>query len=315
MKQYLGAVSEVLTKGTRKENRTGVDTISTFGLHYNIDLTEGFPLLTTKTISWKNIVVEMLWFLSGDKDISILKRHNCKFWDAWADPKTGEVPSAYGNFWRYFPIHSRGYSGTTEPAFMDQISKVVEELKARPMSRRMVVSAWAPGNAWYSALPPCHSLFVVNVQNVQMTREAWIGNSATDTGSSTYEHRLCLHLTQRSCDMALGVPYNIASYALLMHLLARFSGIEVGVFGHTLVDAHVYTGKEDGSKSEFDHVPGLVEQLSREPRRLPTLILDKRIQNLGDVTRLLDLPTSELMELFPLIDYNPHPEIKFKVVV
>lgn len=303
MKQYLGAVSEVLTKGTRKENRTGVDTISTFGLHYNIDLTEGFPLLTTKTISWKNIVVEMLWFLSGDKDISILKRHNCKFWDAWADPKTGEVPSAYGNFWRYFPIHSRGYSGATEPAFMDQISKVVEELKARPMSRRMVVSAWAPGNAWYSALPPCHSFFICNVQN----------DYRQIAGADI--KRLCLHLTQRSCDMALGVPYNIASYALLTHLLARFSGIEVGVFGHTLVDAHVYTSKEDGSKSEFDHVPGLVEQLSRTPRRLPALILDKRIQNLGDITRLLDLPTSELMELFPLIDYNPYPEIKFKVVV
>lgn len=176
---YQHIVSEVLDKGTRKENRTGVDTLSTFGVHYNLDLTRGFPLLTTKKISWKNIVVEMLWFLSGQTDISILKRHGCGFWDAWADNE-GKVPSAYGNFWRHFPTHDASrkvvrehkgrlpedYERTEEPVgtYNDQIAWVLAEMKRNPMSRRMVVSAWAPGNAQTSKLPPCHSLFIFNVQ-------------------------------------------------------------------------------------------------------------------------------------------------------
>jgi len=225
---------EVLEKGTRKVNRTGIDTLSTFNINYEIDMAEGFPLLTTKEISWKNIVVENLWFLSGDTHIGILKKHGCKFWDPWADDD-GKVPSAYGNFWRHFPVHIDG-----RPEFLDQVGWVVEQLKTNPMSRRMLISAWAPGNAHTSALPPCHALWMVNVQ-------------LDESG----EPMLCLHLTQRSADVALGVPYNIAGYAFLLHMLSHFSGIKPGIFAHTLVDAHVYTSKPDGSQAEYDHVPGL----------------------------------------------------------
>lgn len=327
MKQYLDLVRKVLNEGTRKENRTGVDTLSTFGLHYNIDLEDGFPLLTTKAIKWKNIVVEMLWFLSGQKDIGILKKHGCKFWDAWADER-GEVPSAYGNFWRAFPVHHEDAGTSLSLTFNDQIAWLLDELQRNPMSRRMVVSAWAPGNAQTSKLPPCHCMFVVNVQNVRA--HSWQeyccahGNSFADqTGGHGNDHpeecaterRLCLHLTQRSCDIALGVPYNIASYTLLMHLLSRFSGIPVGTFSHTLIDAHVYTSKPDGSMAEYDHVPGLCEQLAREPSRLPRLRIDSSITSLDDVKFLLKLSTNDLMKLFVLEGYDPHPAINFKVAV
>jgi thymidylate synthase len=318
MKQYLNAVREILTEGTRKENRTGVDTLSTFNINYKIDLQRGFPLLTTKKISWKNIVIEMLWFLSGQTHIGVLQRHGCKFWDDWADKETGEVPSAYGNFWRAFPVHVE----TTTPVaadgisvkqtvaeYNDQLKWVVDTLKRDPMSRRMVVSAWAPSNAQTSKLPPCHCQFIVNVQNAETP-----GFGEPHEGRY-FEQRLCLHLTQRSCDIALGVPYNIASYALLMHLLSRFSGIPVGIFGHTLVDAHAYTCKPDGSMAEFDHVPGLREQLTREPRPLPRLTIDSSVTSLDDVPRLLELGTEELMRLFVLDGYDPHPAINFKVAV
>lgn len=310
-KQYLDAVREVLSRGTRKENRTGVDTISTFNINYEIDLDRGFPLLTTKEISWKNIVVEMLWFLSGETGIDVLKKHGCKFWDAWADSR-GEVPSAYGNFWRRFPVHEQSFTGAPYIAFNDQIKFVVDTLKRDPMSRRMVVSAWAPGNAQTSKLPPCHAMFVVNVQNVDriVPHPAGLGGTVR-----RLRQELCLHLTQRSCDMALGVPYNIASYALLMHLLSRFSGVAPGTFAHTLVDAHVYTAKPDGSGAEHDHVPGLRQQLAREPGEPPTLEIDPSITGLDDVPRLLKLGTEELMALFKLSGYAPHPAIKFKVAV
>jgi len=324
MRQYLDAVKQVLEEGTRKENRTGVDTFSTFGIHYKIDLQRGFPLLTTKAMSWKNIVVEMLWFLSGRTDIGFLHKHNCKFWDAWADKETGKVPSAYGNFWRHFPVHQKrtavnsGAESSTLPyeiveaSFNDQLAWVVEELKRNPMSRRMVVSAWAPENAQNSTLPPCHCLFLVNVQNVRAIAPHPEGLGGT---VRVTERRLCLHLTQRSCDIALGVPYNIASYALLMHLLGRFSGIPVGTFSHLLADAHAYTCKEDGSMADMDHVRGLYEQIKREPRPLPLLYIDSSIRSLDDVPRLLELGTDELMALFKLDGYDPHPAINFKVAV
>lgn len=329
--QYLAAVDKVFTRGTRKENRTGIDTISTFNINYEIDLREGFPLLTTKYINWKNIVVEMLWFLSGQTNINILKRHNCKFWDEWADPKTGEVPSAYGNFWRHYPIHvpsTKDYLPAPTIGYMDQIAKTVEKLKKDPLSRRLVTLAWAPGNAWTSTLPPCHAVFICNVQNLRIPIDLTDDvNTLREKGRlppdrfkadepPTAQH-LCLHLTQRSCDMALGVPYNIASYALLMHLLGRFSGLPVGIFAHTLVDAHIYTSKPDGSIPHplQDHAPGLREQLKREPRPLPRLTIDSSIKSLEDMDRLLDLPTSDLMDLFKLEGYDPHPEIKFKVAV
>lgn len=289
MKQYLDTVREVLEKGTRKPNRTGVDTLSTFNINYEIDLREGFPLLTTKEISWKNIVIENLWFLSGKTDISLLRRHNCKFWDPWAD-QDGKVPSAYGNFWRHFPLPD----GETN----DQVAHVVDMLKNNPMSRRMIISAWAPGNAQTSALPPCHAMWVVNVQN-----------------DENGEPMVCLHLTQRSCDIALGIPYNIAGYSLLLALLSRFSDIPEGIYAHTLIDAHIYTAKSDGSMSEYDHIPRLKMQLEREPQRLPRLEIDPSIQSLNDMERLLALNTDEIMSLFVLHDYNPHPAITFKVAV
>ena len=289
MKQYLDAVRETLKKGTRKPNRTGVDTISTFNINYEIDLAEGFPLLTTKAVSWKNIVIENLWFLSGSTDIGLLKKHDCKFWDPWAD-EHGKVPSAYGNFWRHFPLPDNRTN--------DQIAYIVEQLHKNPMSRRMLVSAWAPGNAQTSALPPCHALWVVNVQ-------------LDESG----EQVLCLHLTQRSCDIALGVPYNIAGYAFMLELLSRFSGIPAGVFGHTLIDAHIYTAKADGTKAEYDHIPGLKQQLERAPRALPSLDIDSSIKSLADIEPLLSLGTDEIMDKFKLRGYDPHPAITFKVAV
>ena len=315
MRQYLAAVREILTNGTRKPSRTGVDTLSTFNINYEIDLQRGFPLLTTKKISWKNIVVEMLWFLSGRKDIGILKKHDCKFWDSWADERTGEVPSAYGNFWRRFPVHvqsdgSFNQAADTYLGFNDQIVWAIDELKRNPMSRRVNVTAWAPGNAQTSKLPPCHMNFTLNVQ---------LALAADFKGHGLeeprYEPRLCLHLTQRSCDVALGVPYNIASYALLLALFARFTGIEAGTFAHTLVDAHAYTSKADGSMAEFDHVPGLRQQLERDPRPLPKLVIDPAIKTLADVERLLEEDTITVMRHFVLEGYDPHPPISFKVAV
>lgn len=370
MQAYTDLVNHVLKHGVRKENRTGVDTLSTFNYNYElgwdpavypwrpvageqrylIDRLYGdldaeaikalddaafpgsypFPLLTTKNVSWKNIVVEMLWFLSGQKDIGILKRHGCKFWDDWADA-AGNVPSAYGNFWRHFPTHAQhpevpgqiGYVPTV--AFNDQIAWVLGELRRNPMSRRMVVSAWAPGNAQTSKLPPCHCMFMFNVQNVPGSEPALgIGLSPEaslkdyrEKEAKSYEQRLCLHLTQRSCDVALGVPYNIASYALLLCLFSHLTGIKPGIFAHTLVDAHIYTSKPDGSKYEFDHVPGLQEQVKRAPRLLPRLTIDPSIRELADIEALMapGVSTEEILQKFRLEGYDPHPSIPFRVAV
>ena len=219
----------------------------------------------------------------------LLEQHGCKFWCPWTD-EHGEVPSAYGNFWRRFPLPDNRTN--------DQIAYVIEQLHKNPMSRRMLVSAWEPGNAQTSALPPCHVLWVVNVQ-------------VDESGAPL----LCLHLTQRSCDLALGVPYNIAGYAFMLELLSRFSGIPAGIFGHTLIDAHIYTAKADGSMAEYDHIPGLKQQLKRAPRPLPTLEIDPSIQSLEDIEPLLSLGTDEIMDKFKLHNYNPHPAIAFEVAV
>ena len=292
MQQYLEVVRRVLDTGQRKANRTGVDTLSTFNVNYQIDLRQGFPLLTTKEISWKNIVVENLWFLSGDTRIDLLRQHGCRFWNPWAD-EYGKVPSAYGNFWRHFPVHN-----DNQTSFNDQISWVVGELRNNPDSRRLVVSAWAPGNAQSSALPPCHAFWVLNVQR-------------DESGAPL----LCLHLTQRSCDVALGLPYNIAGYAFLLELISRFSGIPAGFFGHTLIDAHIYTAKADGSMAEYDHVPGLRQQLLREPVALGRLEIDPSVQKLEDIDGLLEASTDSLLDTFRLSGYAPHPAIGFKVAV
>lgn len=330
MQQYLDLVRHVLEKGTRKENRTGVDTISTFGYFYEHDLRDGFPLLTTKAVSWKNIVVELLWFLSGQTDISILARHGCRFWDPWVDPVTGRVPSAYGAFWRNFPVHDPDITIENEweeaPSslplgrYNDQIAWVLAELRRNPMSRRMVVSAWASGNAQTSKLPPCHAMWMLNVQNFFAKESVQFMESRPDfaaQGLPSFVPMLCLHLTQRSCDVFLGVPYNIASYALLLSLFARFADIEPGIFAHSLVDAHIYTSKPDGSMAEYDHVPALQEQLSREPRPLPKLHISDEIRDLADVERLMhpSVTTEEVMRHFVLEGYNPWPALKGKVAV
>lgn len=344
MQQYLDAIKQVLAQGTRKENRTGVDTLSTFGLHYNIDLSEGFPLLTTKAVKWSNIVVENLWFLSGSTDVGFLRHYGVKFWDPWVDAE-GRVPSAYGNFWRSFPVHGRHvevgkdeiYSAAGGPKKLaledlvaarhnDQLKWAVETLHRDLSSRRVIISAWAPGNAQASKLPPCHVLWALNVQNLpnRKARSGQLDWQPTadllhdlQTRLAPVEPRLCLHLTQRSCDMALGVPYNIAGYGFVLELMSRFIGVRPGILSHTLVDAHIYTKKPGGSMAEYDHVPGLLEQLTRTPRPRPWLTIDNSIQSLEDVERLIrDRPPVErLLELFRLDGYQPCEAIPFKVAV
>ena len=293
MRQYLDVVGRVLATGTRKPNRTGVDTLSAFNINYQVDLRQGFPLLTTKKISWKNIVIENLWFLSGRPDIGLLHKHGCRFWDAWADDD-GMVPSAYGNFWRNFPAPDDNDPGRMRPN--DQLAWVLAELRRNPASRRLVVSAWAPGNAQPSTLPPCHAFWMLNVQY-----------------DNDGEPMLCLHLTQRSCDVALGLPYNIAGYALLLELFAQFSGMRAGIMGHTLVDAHVYVDNEEGSR--WNHLPNLREQLKRTPKPLPRLELDKNLRCLDDVLALFEADTDEVLPHFRIRDYDPEPAIQFKVAV
>ncbi len=185
-----------------------------------------------------------------------------------------------------------------EPGYNDQVRYVLDTIKKNPNSRRMVISAWAPGNAQASGLPPCHLLFIFNVQY-------------DDKG----EPRLCVHLTQRSCDVALGVPYNIAGYSFLLHLFAHLTGIKPGIFGHSLVDAHIYTKKADGSMEEYDHIPGLKEQLNRSVRKLPSLVINPSINTLDDVMNLIDADTDTILSKFKLENYRPEPFIPFKVAV
>lgn len=311
MKAYSDLVKHVLANGTRKENRTGVDTISTFNYNYELGfgkenlyqdpgpnyyhLGNGFPMDTTKKISWKNIAVEMLWFLSGDISAEILRRHKCRFWEPWVNDN-GEVPAAYGAGWRNFPIHLSQY----DPGYFDQIEWLLDTLKTNPMSRRLITLAWMPYEANFANLPPCHFAFAFNVQFDQ-----------------DGEQRLCLHLTQRSCDIALGIPYNIASYALLLMLFSHMTGIKPGIFAHTLLDAHIYTSKPDGSMAEYDHIPGLQEQILREPKDLPRLIIDPSIKELSDIEALMapEVSTQDILEKLKLEGYDPHPTIKFKVAV
>lgn len=293
MHQYLEAVRETLTRGTRKENRTGVDTISTFNINYEIDLAAGFPLLTTKKINWKNIVAENLWFISGEKTVASLHRHGGKFWDPWVEPD-GTVPSGYGFFWRHFPVPG----ASAIPDHNDQLRWAIDTLMKNPMSRRIVITAWAPAHAQQSSLPPCHVMWILNVQ---LERDG--------------EPRLCLHLTQRSCDMALGVPYNIAGYAFQLQLISHLAGIKPGIFAHTLVDAHIYTAKPDGSMAEYDHKPGLYEQLAREPRALPRLTIDPGIETLEHTTEVLHESTDMMLKHFYAVGYEPYPHIPFKVAV
>ncbi|MGQ0553320.1 MAG: thymidylate synthase [Planctomycetota bacterium] len=279
MKAYLDLVRHVLDHGVRKPSRTGVDTISCFAAHYQVDLAEGFPLLTTKKMHWGSVLRELLWYLSGEDHIRNLRQYT-KIWDAWAD-ENGRLDTAYGAYWRHFPSATKDPGGTWQVREIDQIANVLNALRTDPSSRRMVVSAWEPGNAWSSRLPPCHYTFAFQV----------------------LAGRLNCHLNQRSGDVALGIPFNLAAYATLTQMLAQDVGLAVGVFSHTIVDAHIYTSRADGSMAEYDHIAGLREQLERKPLPLPRLIIAKKpFEQLG-------------WDDFELRDYVCHDPIKFKVAV
>jgi thymidylate synthase len=279
MKEYLELVRSVLDNGERKSSRTGVDTISLFAASYSVDLAKGFPLLTTKKMRWSSVLRELLWYLSGEDHIRNLRAHT-KIWDAWADDE-GRLDTAYGNYWRHFPSAKRDEKGDWQVTEVDQIGNVLHALRTDPTSRRMVVTAWEPGNAWSSRLPPCHYTYTFHVQG----------------------GKLNCHLTQRSGDVALGIPFNLAAYATLTQMLAQEVGLGLGRFAHSIVDAHIYCARADGTMAEYDHVEGLMEQLEREPLPLPKL-------------HIADKPFEELcFEDFELEGYNCHPAISFKVAV
>ena len=279
MQAYLDLVRHVLEHGVRKPSRTGVDTLSCFAAHYQVDLAAGFPLLTTKKMHWGSILRELLWYLSGEDHIRNLREHT-KIWDAWADEE-GRLDTAYGHYWRHFPSATRDAQGRWQVKEIDQIANVLAALRNDPTSRRLVVTAWEPGNAWSSRLPPCHYTFAFQV----------------------LEGRLNCHLNQRSGDIALGIPFNLAAYAALTQMLAQDTGLEAGTFSHTIVDAHIYTAKPDGSMAEYDHVPGLLAQLERKPLPLPRLKIARK-------------PFDELrFDDFEIEGYVAHEPIKFKVAV
>ena len=293
---YLGVVERVLATGVRKTNRTGTDTIASFAEHYSVDLAQGYPLLTTKKVFFNSMLREVIWYLSGADHIRQLREHT-KIWDAWADD-AGRLQTAYGRFWRRFPIPQEGtalggevWADAGHPHVQreadgslsfDQIGYVLDTLRTNPMSRRLVVSAWHPANAAVSRLPPCHYTFCFQV-----------------TPAADGPDFLNCHLTQRSADLALGVPFNLACYALLTHLLADAAGLRPGRFAHTLVDAHIYV----------DHVDGLREQLSRTPTPAPRLVIaphpDARPRD-PDELRFQDVTVE---------GYEPQPAIRFPVAV
>ena len=279
MQQYLDLVKLVMENGVRKPTRTGVDTISYFAAYYRVDLLKGFPLLTTKKMQWNSLLYEVLWYLSGDDHIRNLRQHT-KIWDAWAD-ENGNLETAYGYFWRKFPSARKNNEGKWEVQEVDQIKYILEELKKNPYSRRLVVSAWEPGNAEKSKLPPCHYSFAFNVS----------------------DGKLNCHLTQRSGDIALGIPFNLAAYSILTQIIAQETGLELGYFAHTIIDAHIYVADKGSKMEKYDHLEGLKEQLKRKPLPLPKLKIAKK-------------PIDELtFDDFELVDYQHHNGIKFEVAV
>ena len=264
MKQYLDLCRRVLTEGVEKTDRTGTGTISVFGHQMRFNLEEGFPLLTTKKLHLKSIIYELLWFLQGDTNVKYLQEHGVRIWNEWAD-ENGELGPVYGHQWRSWP----DYNGGT----IDQISKVVEMIKKTPDSRRLMVSAWNVAEVDKMALPPCHSLFQFYVA----------------------DGRLSLQLYQRSADIFLGVPFNIASYALLLQMMAQVTGLKAGDFVHTFGDAHIY----------LNHLEQVKLQLTREPRPLPKMLINPDVKDLFSFD----------YEDFQLVDYDPHPHIPGVVAV
>ncbi len=264
MKQYLDILKYVKENGIKKTDRTGTGTISTFGYQMRFDLSEGFPCLTTKKLHLKSIIHELLWFLSGSTNIKYLNDNGVRIWDEWAD-ENGELGHVYGYQWRSWP--------TPDGKTIDQISNLINSLKNNPDSRRHIVSAWNVADIDTMALPPCHTIFQFYVAN----------------------NKLSCQLYQRSADLFLGVPFNIASYALLTLMLAQVTGYEPGEFIHTFGDAHIY----------LNHIKQVNEQLSRTPKELPKMIINKSVKDIFDFK----------YEDFKLIDYEPYPHIKGKVSV
>ena len=264
MRQYKTLIRHILENGVRKHDRTGTGTISTFGYQMRFDLSEGFPLLTTKKVHLKSIIYELLWFLRGDTNVRYLQEHGVRIWNEWADPD-GSLGHIYGFQWRSWPDYDGGY--------IDQISRAVDDIKNNPDSRRIIVSAWNVADLDRMNLPPCHAFFQFYVAN----------------------GRLSLQLYQRSADIFLGVPFNIASYALLLQMMAQVTGLKAGDFIHTLGDAHIY----------LNHLEQVKLQLSREPRDLPQMRINPDVKNIFDFK----------FEDFELVNYNPHPHIAGKVSV
>ena len=264
MKIYLELCKRILTEGVKKEDRTGTGTLSVFGHQMRFPLSEGFPLLTTKKLHTKSIIYELLWFLQGDTNIRYLQEHGVHIWDAWADQR-GDLGPIYGKQWRSFS----GANGET----IDQIQWVVDEIKRNPDSRRLIVSSWNPPELAVMALPPCHCLFQFYVA----------------------EGKLSCQLYQRSADTFLGLPFNIASYALLTHMVAHVTGLEPGEFIHTIGDAHLY----------LNHIEQVQEQLTRIPFPLPTLRLNPGVRSIFDFR----------FEDIEIVNYRAHPHIKGTVAV
>lgn len=265
MKQYLDLLQKILDEGVKKEDRTGTGTISIFGHQMRFDLSEGFPLLTTKKVHLKSIIYELLWFLEGNTNAGWLQERGVRIWNEWADPETGDLGHIYGYQWRSWPDYNGG--------FIDQISEAVDAIKHNPDSRRIIVSAWNVADLGNMNLPPCHAFFQFYVAN----------------------GKLSLQLYQRSADCFLGVPFNIASYALLCMMMAQVCGLEPGDFIHTTGDTHIY----------LNHLDQVHLQLSREPRKLPRMHINPDVKDIFKFQ----------YEDFTLEDYDPYPAIKGTVSV
>ncbi len=264
MKQYQDLLKRILAEGTQKTDRTGTGTISVFGHQMRFNMVDGFPCLTTKKLHLKSIIHELLWFLAGDTNVKYLQDNGVRIWNEWAD-EDGNLGHIYGYQWRSWPDYNGGH--------IDQIKEVVETIKNNPDSRRMLVSAWNVADLPNMNLPPCHAFF-----------QFYVADS-----------KLSLQLYQRSADVFLGVPFNIASYALLLQMMAQVTGLKAGEFVHTLGDAHIYN----------NHMEQVELQLSREPRPLPKMKINPNVKSIFDFK----------FEDFELTDYDPHPHIKGVVSV
>jgi len=273
MKQYIDLVQHVLEHGNKKEDRTGTGTVSVFGYQMRFNLADGFPLLTTKKVHLKSIIHELLWFLQGSTNIAYLKENGVRIWDEWAD-ENGNLGPVYGYQWRNWP--------KPDGTHIDQITQVVNAIKNNPDSRRLIVSAWNVADVDQMKLPPCHAFFQFYV-------------APASPVEADQRSKLSCQLYQRSADIFLGVPFNIASYALLTMMVAQVCDLQLGDFVHTLGDAHIYS----------NHMDQLNEQLQREPRPLPTIRINPEVKDIFGFK----------FEDFTLESYDPHPAIKGQVAV